>query len=405
MAEAFALGASIIAVIQLGDRVISLCRQFIGKVRGAEREVAQIISTITALNVYLEFLEKLVSDDCNSRLPQLNSIFQPGGPLAMCKALLKDMESKLQPKRDYNGVLKAITWPWKWKDIGEALEVIERQKTLIMLALQSDNTQTTLAIETEIKRHVQDKTHKDILQWLTKVDPTSNHITACEKHEPGTGEWFINSREFSYWMLPGRSLWLHGIPGAGKTVLFSTIVENVKSRCSSQSRCIYFYFDFSDPSKQKVVNMLYSFLSQLSIEHIHSDIRQLYESCGKGTREASIPQLTATLLAIIRDINSIYILVDALDESSERGALLDSIKTMCQSDNINMLVTSRNEDDLNATITSSMTYVIPIQNEHVDMDIQVHVERCLKNDRVLSVWDDDLKSAMARTLVSKARGM
>ena len=112
----------------------------------------------------------------------------------------------MQLKRDYNGVLKALTWPWKWKDIGEALDVIETQKTLMMLAMQGDTTRATLAIENtvnDIQIHVKDQGHRNILKWLTKVDPLSNHTTARAKHEPGTGEWFTSSHEYSCWMLPG----------------------------------------------------------------------------------------------------------------------------------------------------------------------------------------------------------
>ena|SRR5947207_3364800 len=131
MAEPFALAASIIAVIQLSDRVISLCCRFIGNVRGTEREVAQIITTITALKGYMEFLQQFAKlGENGSRLAHLNSISQPDGPLALCQALLEDIESKLRPKRDFNGVLKAIAWHLKWKDIGNALQVIERQKNV-----------------------------------------------------------------------------------------------------------------------------------------------------------------------------------------------------------------------------------------------------------------------------------
>jgi len=52
-----------------------------------------------------------------------------------------------------------------------------------------------------------------------------------------------------------------------------------------------------------------------------------------------------------------------------------------------------------------MDYIIPIQDEQVDIDIQLHVNRCLQTDRILSVWEDDLKSTMASALVSKAHGM
>ena len=407
------LAAGIIAVVQLSDRVITLCSRFIGKVRGAEREVAQMIVTITALKGFLEFLNKFIKDDDNAfRLPQLYSICQPEGPLDLCTSLLNDMESKMQPKRDYNGILKAITWPWKWKDIGEALDVIEKQKTLMTLAMQGDTTRATLAIKQtvdDIQLHVKDQSRRDILKWLTKVDPFTNHTAAHAKHEPGTGEWFVLSREYSSWMLPGRSLWLHGIPGAGKTVLCSTIIESIKSRCSPRTSCLYFYFDFSDLQKQKVVNMLYSFLAQLSIAGVLPEVRSLFDVCGHGTREAIVIQLTETLLSVARQISSqtnpIYIMIDALDECSDRKILLNVIGTILESKQMNVLVTSRREHDISLKLTRLMDYVIPIEDERVDVDINLHVQRCLTDDPELRNWEDNLKSIMIQTLTSKARGM
>ena len=178
--------------------------------RGADKEIFQMINTITALKGILEFLHSFVNNDENkSRLPLLHSLCEPHRPLETCRAALADIEAKLRPKRDHSGVLKAITWPWKWKDIGPVLEDIEKQKTLMLLAMQGDTTRTTLAIENTVKDihyHIQDTKHKEIFTWLTKTDPISNHTAACEKCQAGTGQWFISSREFSYWLLPKRSL-------------------------------------------------------------------------------------------------------------------------------------------------------------------------------------------------------
>src|SRR5436190_15076680 len=118
MAEGLAIAASIIAVIQITESVTSLCRMYIGKVRGADKEIFQIINTIASFKGILEFLQSFVNDDENqSRLPLLQSLSHEHGPLEVCRAALTDIESKLRPKRDQSGVLKAITWPWKWKDI------------------------------------------------------------------------------------------------------------------------------------------------------------------------------------------------------------------------------------------------------------------------------------------------
>jgi hypothetical protein len=406
MAEALAVVSSIISVVQISDRVISLCGQYVGKVRGADKEIFQIISAITALKGILEFLHTFVNNDGNKdRLPLLQSLCGPQQPLEICRAALAEVESKLRPKRDHNGLLKAITWPWKWKDIGPVLEDIEKQKTLMLLAMQGDIASTTLAIENTLHSHMQDTKHEKILAWLTKTDPISNHRAACEKCQAGTGEWFISSNEFSYWLLPKRSLWLHGIPGAGKTVLSSTIIENVKSRCSSDSVCLYFYFDFSNPQKQIVINMLYSFLAQLSSSTIPAEVRQLYERCNNGAHEAMIAQLIETLLSIANR-KRMFIIIDALNESADWKCLLEVIKRIRQSTSqINLLMTSRKEHDIQIVLECSVDHVIAIQDERVDADVDIYVQHCLQNDFDLSKWDDELKSEIATTLTSGAHDM
>lgn len=407
--EGLAVASSIIAVIQISDRVITLCGQYIGKVRGADKEIFQLINTITALKGILEFLHTFVDNDENKhRLPLLSSLCEPQQPLEICKSTIADIESKLRLKRDYNGVLKALTWPWKWKDIGPLLEDIEKQKTLMLLAMQGDTTRTTLAIEKTVKdihSHIQDTKHEKIFAWLNKTDPISNHTAACEKRQLGTGEWFISSHEFSYWLLPKRSLWLHGIPGAGKTVLCSTIIENVKARCSSDVACVYFYFDFSNPQKQVVINMLYSFLAQLSSSTTPAEVRQLYERCNNGKQEATVTQLTETLLSIANH-KRMFIIIDALDESSDRKDILEIIQRIHQSTSeINLLMTSRKEYDIQIALEHSVDYVFAIQDERVDADVDIYVRQCLRDDPDLSKWDDELKLEIASTLISGANGM
>jgi len=49
MAEILALVGSIIAVVQVANRVTTLGNEFLGRVKGASREVTEMIATISAL--------------------------------------------------------------------------------------------------------------------------------------------------------------------------------------------------------------------------------------------------------------------------------------------------------------------------------------------------------------------
>jgi hypothetical protein len=163
--------------------------------------------------------------------------------------------------------------------------------------------------------------HQRILDWLKVCDPSSNHVAARAKHQAHTGSWFIGSTDFADWRDNKiRSLWLHGIPGAGKTIFCSTIIEEVTTICATRSdEFAYFYFDFNDVEKQIVDGFLRSVVLQNFIHRagIPSDIQSLYDRCrgNQPTREA----LVGTLLSLLKSSTRTYILIDALDECSERS--------------------------------------------------------------------------------------
>jgi hypothetical protein len=207
-------------------------------------------------------------------------------------------------KREHSGTLKAITWPWQWEEMSKTLETINKHKQTFTFALQGDVATTSLAIHDkvndiqreirttiveavkDIHGQVQDSKHKEILAWLSKVDTIKNHTAARSKSQAGTGEWFLLSPEYSSWLQRPRSLvWLHGIPGAGKTILCSTIIQDVKSRSSTDTACLYFYFDCGNVQKQSTTSMIYSLLAQLSYFAITPEVRQLYEQCNNGARQ------------------------------------------------------------------------------------------------------------------------
>lgn len=67
-------------------------------------------------------------------------------------------------------------------------------------------------MQVEQKSFINDSHWKKISNWLSPVDPDSNHASARSKHAPTTGSWFLNGLEFKEWTLASNSmLWLHGI--------------------------------------------------------------------------------------------------------------------------------------------------------------------------------------------------
>jgi predicted ATPase len=111
-----------------------------------------------------------------------------------------------------------------------------------------------------------------IMKWLSACDPSTNYNKALEQRLEGTGLWFVHGSAFGQWKQQLSSLlWLHGIPGCGKTVLSSTTIEHLKQNPTCRV-LLYFYFDFSNTQKQTLDDPLRSLTRQLS--HERPDVRQ-----------------------------------------------------------------------------------------------------------------------------------
>ena len=106
-----------------------------------------------------------------------------------------------------------------------------------------------------------------VLQWLSSPDPWTNHRSARKLHELHTGDWLLQSTQYKGWKSGHtRHLCLFGKSGCGKTLLSSTVIEDLKLYCEGVLRsCLaVFYFSFSDTRKQSSEDLLRSLIAQLA---------------------------------------------------------------------------------------------------------------------------------------------
>jgi len=171
----------------------------------------------------------------------------------------------------------------------------------------------------------------------------------------------------------------------------------------------YFYFDFRDPAKQRYENLVRSLIEQLSDQSSGTPeaLRTLYSQNQDGARQPTVKVLVETLRGIIRGFKQTYIIVDALDECSEREKLLVLIGDIIdwKIGTLHILATSRKEQDIEDYLSSLISDEINIQSTFVDADIQVHVRERLRNDRRLRKWSVDAQLEIETALVDGAHGM
>jgi len=218
-------------------------------------------------------------------------------------------------------------------------------------------------------------------------------------------------------MQRNSTLWIHGIPGCGKTILSSTLIEDLTTTLPS-STLLYFYFDFSDSHKQTLNNMIRSLISQLyhKREDTWKFVDLLYSSCEDGRRQPRCESLCQVFLRMIDSLDSVHIVLDALDECSTRAGshsegLLSWMEDLIglKQRNINLLVTSRPEQDIQSKLNDiiSAENVIPLESALVTGDINAYIHAQVRKNDGLKRWrqQPDIQAEIEGVLMQKANGM
>lgn len=274
--------------------------------------------------------------------------------------------------------------------------------------VQADAQETKQVVTAQFENHQRDQ----INAWLSAPDPSTNHNIATDLRHPDTGQWFLDSNEYRDWKAKlNNSLWLHGMPGCGKTVLSSTIIEDLENENTlPASDVLYFYFDFNDINKQSFEKMLRSLVSQLYQQHRPSrqHLNQLYSSCKDGKEQPSTQALITTFQSITRATNNVVIVLDALDECEARRDLLNWLASQ-KSESARVLLTSRKEGDINVSLSKWIpaAAIVPIQEGTVDEDIRKVVHSRIAEDEDLQRWKGlpGVQKEIETALMEKSGGM
>ena len=259
-------------------------------------------------------------------------------------------------------------------------------------------------------------------RWLLPPDPSKNYNKALEQRHKGSGHWFLESSAFTEWKTRRNSfLWLHGIPGCGKTILSSAIIKDLNSILSSQP-LLYFYFDFNDTGKQTLESMIRALISQLYYKHIKTSqqtsqrLDTLFSSCEDGRQQPTCRLLCEVFLHMIEQVKEVWLVLDALDECRTRKGpstegLLSWIREVLNSEqrNVHLLVTSRPEQDIKSEIMrfAHIDDVIPIQSSLITNDIRAYVRARVREDNGLKRWrsQPEVQNKIETKLMEKADGM
>ncbi|KAJ7584525.1 ankyrin repeat-containing domain protein [Mycena floridula] len=254
---------------------------------------------------------------------------------------------------------------------------------------------------------------KEFLDWISKLDFQATQIETFAKHAPGTGDWFFKKPEFIDWR-EGKTkfLWCPGIPGAGKTILSSIIIDHLRSISSPAPAVLYIYCDYTRQSDQTPIQLLGSILKQLVQYHpcISDHLLDLHHSHSSQTTFPDVGELFTALQTEASFHECVYIIVDALDECSEDNQTRElffptnSQGILSLPDHVHLLITSRDIFSIAQEYHDEPKIPIEAHQEDLQTYIKGRIITDIKLKRLVK-GDITLEAEIVDQVIFKAAGM
>ncbi|KAL9601597.1 MAG: hypothetical protein Q9219_002431 [cf. Caloplaca sp. 3 TL-2023] len=261
-----------------------------------------------------------------------------------------------------------------------------------------------------------------ILDWLSPINPEVNHERARSLRQLGTGAWLLNDARFKKWFAGEiQFLWVHGIPGSGKTVLTSTVIAELQLlvHASSQDNPVglaYMYIDFKDERSQDPTTVFGTIIKELYLQlpssDMHPSIQNIYDmNYNKSTGEVEKPSLTHLidlLSEVTAALDKVYMVIDALDESShdvQENILCPTLKWLAtqHGSKIATFLTSRNSPVIQEAFGSLPN--VNLEADLISNDIARYVEADIQRRPILAAAGDEAQAQLLQQIVKGAHGM
>ena len=243
---------------------------------------------------------------------------------------------------------------------------------------------------------------------MSAPDSSVNHNAASKKCQKDTGGWLLTNPAYLDWKdRPDSFLWLQGFAGCGKTILCSTVINDMTRYIASrlQNALAFYYFDFANDVKTKTLSCLRSIILQLAEQTADTkSLEALRRAYAMGT--PPIQEFLEVLRSMICTHGRVYIVLDALDECTDQEELFDLLNSVrdWKLECLSILATSRDEPDIRECVHPAPEQEIRLRNSAIDNDVRLFILETLRKDKKLQVWSE-LFPDIEKALTEGAHGM
>jgi NACHT domain len=325
-----------------------------------------------------------ITDGCRKVLTELKHIF--------------DTNSVLKPRESHfpfsiKRIWKRLTW--KPDDIRDL-------RARIML-----NTSLLDTFKEKVIKQEQER--RGVLDWLTLINYASEQNAIFSRRQVGTGQWLLNSDEFKAWVETSKqTLFCRGIPGAGKTILTSIVVNELSTRFQNDSSIVvaYLYCNFKEQDKQEAQDLLANLLKQLAEgkSPLPKSVQALHDQCRAKKTRPSIDDIATALQSVVAEYSRVFILVDGLDECRAQGNCRETLLSRIfglQKHGVNFFATSRDMSQITKKFQQSPSLDIRADEQ----DLRRYVESRISDLPSFVRDDPDLQEKVKVEIVKAVDGV
>ncbi|KAH8799780.1 ankyrin repeat-containing domain protein [Xylogone sp. PMI_703] len=222
-----------------------------------------------------------------------------------------------------------------------------------------------------------------IKAWLNPTEytsPSSEYHRHLSSQSPGTGEWIRETNQFKQWYTSEDhgSIWIKAIPGAGKSVVAASMTDSLNRQHNGTVPVLYFFFRQIIEKNRTARSLLRDWLSQLLP---FSETLQVslwdYVNGEEDLDTISTDQLWKHLLSALKVTNTVYCIVDALDEMTIDVEFLGKLNELgnFRPANVKVLMTSRPKQYLQRALRDPQVIHVSLEEKLVKRDISVFVSQ------------------------------
>lgn len=248
---------------------------------------------------------------------------------------------------------------------------------------------------------------RELRTWLQGADFEDDHDILRRAQIQGTGRWLFDNTQFKKWFDPMSKhtlLWMNGLPGAGKSVLASMVVDDIKDNTRTRNhprKVLYFYCKEGDRERDNFVAIGRCLLLQLLthepkvVAYPHS----VYRNSKQTTLQRKLvveDLLEKALLACLPTCPSVYIVLDGIDECAqeERHGIVQWFKKLVEnlppanSNQLRVMFVSQSDTRERRDFSGIMSLKIQAEDNKSDVATLARIEADKIQDR-FGITDKD----------------